>query len=333
MLQALSTAVSGWPTGLAEFFLSLGWSQNLNHVRLDRALTPDLRNPSQLALIGQAADPFAHSADFKPAEAFNSPPVPRISLGLGSAQWGTPGRYQVNKLGLFVRRLKTFPIRGAMPAAVAPGGAVPAKTSCFTFNPLFRNVPLFHQDGSAAVTRTVFAAAPWAYFGEESDVGVRQFGVMLAVPAAPSVRVSSSGVPFSFGSASDVSLAEMRLVEPRPFQLGSAHFLINAVWQSGELAVIDPATRNIKSRLPSIEDAAKFYNQRAGVPVDKFIATSKSFSADLKVRTDQDLIMGYKIDRTPTIVVNGKYRLHVESAGGNDQLIDLVKYLVAKETK
>ena len=109
--------------------------------------------------------------------------------------------------------------------------------------------------------------------------------------------------------------------------------MFDAVWKGGDLSITDPATRGLKSRMPTIEDAAKFYNQHAGVPVDKFIATSKSFSADLKVRTDQDLIMGYKIDRTPTIIVNGKYRLHVESAGGNDQLIDLVKYLVAKETK
>jgi hypothetical protein len=232
MLQALSTAVSGWPAGLAEFFLSLGWSQNLNHVRLDRALTPDLRDPSQLDLIGQADDPFAHAADFKPAQAVNSPPVPRGSLGLGVVEWGTPGRYQVNKLGVFVRRLKTFPVRGVMPAAAAPGGEAPAKTSCFTFNPLFRNVQLFAED-SSAITRAAFAAAPWAYFGEESDIAVRQFGVMLATPTAPSVRATSSDVPFSFGSTSDVSLAEMRLVEPRPFQLGSAHFLITAVWQSG----------------------------------------------------------------------------------------------------
>jgi thiol:disulfide interchange protein DsbA len=45
------------------------------------------------------------------------------------------------------------------------------------------------------------------------------------------------------------------------------------------------------------------------------------------------LIRLYHIDRTPTIVVNGKYRLQVESAGGTDQLIELVKYLVAKETR
>ncbi|HSZ10180.1 MAG TPA: thiol:disulfide interchange protein DsbA/DsbL [Steroidobacteraceae bacterium] len=109
--------------------------------------------------------------------------------------------------------------------------------------------------------------------------------------------------------------------------------MFDAVWKGGDLSITDPSTRGLKSRMPSIEDAAKFYNQRAGVPVDKFLAASKSFSADLKVRTDQDLIVAYKVDRTPTIIVNGKYRLHVESAGGPDQLIDLVKYLVAKETK
>jgi protein dithiol oxidoreductase (disulfide-forming) len=109
--------------------------------------------------------------------------------------------------------------------------------------------------------------------------------------------------------------------------------MFDAVWKGGDLSITDPATRGLKSRMPTIEDAAKFYNQHAGVPVDKFIAASKSFSADLKVRTDEDLIMAYKIDRTPTIIVNGKYRLHVESAGGDQQLIDLVKYLVAKETK
>jgi len=42
--------------------------------------------------------------------------------------------------------------------------------------------------------------------------------------------------------------------------------------------------------------------------------------------------MAYKVDRTPTIIVNGKYRLQVESAGGTDQLVELVKFLVAKES-
>ena len=109
--------------------------------------------------------------------------------------------------------------------------------------------------------------------------------------------------------------------------------MFNAVWQSGELAVIDPATRGIKSRLPTIEDAAKFYQAKAGVPVDKFLETAKGFTVDNKVRAAEDLVQRYRVDRTPTIVVNGKYRLHTESAGGNDQLVELVKWLVAKESK
>jgi thiol:disulfide interchange protein DsbA len=109
--------------------------------------------------------------------------------------------------------------------------------------------------------------------------------------------------------------------------------MFNAVWQSGELAVIDPATHGLKSRLPTIEDAAKFYKDHAGVPVDKFLATSKSFSVDNKVRAAEDAIQRYRVDRTPTIIVNGKYRLFAESAGGNDQVVELVKWLVAKESK
>jgi protein dithiol oxidoreductase (disulfide-forming) len=109
--------------------------------------------------------------------------------------------------------------------------------------------------------------------------------------------------------------------------------MFTAVWQSNELAVVDAATHGLKSPLPTIQDAAKFYKTQAGVPVDKFIETSKSFAADVKVRAAEGLVQAYRVDRTPTIVVNGKYRLHAESAGGADQVIELVKYLVAKESK
>jgi thiol:disulfide interchange protein DsbA len=109
--------------------------------------------------------------------------------------------------------------------------------------------------------------------------------------------------------------------------------MFDAVWKGGDLGIIDPSTKGLRSHMPTIEDAAKFYSQHAGVSVEKFVAASKSFSVDLKVRTAQDLVMAYRVDRTPTIIVNGKYRVFVESAGGTDQLIDLVKYLVAKESK
>jgi thiol:disulfide interchange protein DsbA len=142
-------------------------------------------------------------------------------------------------------------------------------------------------------------------------------------------------LPAAFNTAEDWPMFQLAYVTAQILGVDQQTHdaMFDAVWKGGDLSITDSATRALKSRMPSIEDAAKFYSQHAGVPAEKFIATSKSFSADLKVRTDQDLIMGYKVDRTPTVIVNGKYRLHVESAGGTDQLIDLVKYLVAKETK
>jgi hypothetical protein len=41
----------------------------------------------------------------------------------------------------------------------------------------------------------------------------------------------------------------------------------------------------------------------------------------------------YRVDRTPTIVVNNKYRTDVPMAGGYGQLIELVNWLVAREAK
>ena len=141
-------------------------------------------------------------------------------------------------------------------------------------------------------------------------------------------------LPAAFNTAEDWPMFQLAYVTAQILGVDQQTHdaMFDAVWKGGDLSITD-SSRGLKSRMPTIEDAAKFYNQHAGVAVDKFIATSKSFSADLKVRTAQDLLVAYKVDRTPTIIVNGKYRLHVESAGGTDQLIDLVKYLVAKETK
>ena len=40
---------------------------------------------------------------------------------------------------------------------------------------------------------------------------------------------------------------------------------VRSVWRGGELAISDPTTRRLKSPLPSIEDAGKFYARVAGV--------------------------------------------------------------------
>ncbi len=142
-------------------------------------------------------------------------------------------------------------------------------------------------------------------------------------------------LPASFNTAEDWPMFQLAFLTAQVLgiEAQSHDAMFDAVWKGGDLSVVDPATHQIKSHVPTIEDAAKFYNKQTGTPVDKFLEASKSFAVDVKLRSTEDLLKAYKVDRTPTIVVNGKYRLHVESAGGIDQLIELVNYLVAKESK
>jgi thiol:disulfide interchange protein DsbA len=108
--------------------------------------------------------------------------------------------------------------------------------------------------------------------------------------------------------------------------------MFDAVWKSGELAVFDPATQHARHPAPSITDAAQFYAKAAGVQPEAFLATAGSFAVDTKVREADERIRDYGIGETPSIVVNGKYRLNPVSAGGYEQTIELVKWLVAQDS-
>jgi len=85
--------------------------------------------------------------------------------------------------------------------------------------------------------------------------------------------------------------------------------------------------------MPTIEDAARFYQKQAGVPAAKFLDTAKSFGVDTQVRHDEDLMKAYAIDSTPTVIVNGKYRVTPQLAGGAQPMVDVVIFLVRKESQ
>jgi protein dithiol oxidoreductase (disulfide-forming) len=109
--------------------------------------------------------------------------------------------------------------------------------------------------------------------------------------------------------------------------------MFDAVWKTGELAISDLTTGRVKNPLPTIEDAARFYRRRAGVKVEDFLSAATSFSVDVKIKAADDFIRAYGVYSTPTIVVNRRYRLDAQSAGGYDQLIELVTWLVTKDKK
>lgn len=108
--------------------------------------------------------------------------------------------------------------------------------------------------------------------------------------------------------------------------------MFDAIWKTGELAIFDESGRRLKNPPPSMDDVAKFYERTTGVKADRFLATSKSFSVDARVRSADQQIVAMAVPGTPCIVVNGKYRVEMQSLGAVDELIQLVNFLVAKES-
>lgn len=109
--------------------------------------------------------------------------------------------------------------------------------------------------------------------------------------------------------------------------------VFKAIWgPNGPLATYDPATQRPKAEanLPKIEDVAKFYAQLGAKPAD-FIATANSFTINLEMKRADQQIMAWGTDSTPSLVIDGKWRLTPVSAGGAQQAVDLTLYLVNKE--
>lgn len=94
-------------------------------------------------------------------------------------------------------------------------------------------------------------------------------------------------------------------------------------------ALFDALHRDRKP-LYDLKALAGFYSQ-FGVDPEEFLSTAQSFLVQNQMKRANDWVMGIGVRATPTIVVNGKYMATAESAGGVEQLLKLVDWLVAKE--
>lgn len=104
--------------------------------------------------------------------------------------------------------------------------------------------------------------------------------------------------------------------------------MFNAVWgPKGALAARDEAGKPLHHTL---EEVAQFYSAY-GVKAEDFVATANSFSISTKMKRADAYVKASGTDSTPTLVVNGKYRLTGQSAGSLDKLMAIVQYLVQKE--
>jgi protein dithiol oxidoreductase (disulfide-forming) len=79
----------------------------------------------------------------------------------------------------------------------------------------------------------------------------------------------------------------------------------------------------------SLEDIAAFYTDY-GVSQEQFLATMSSFPVEAKLAHARDTVQAYGVEGTPTMIVNGKYRVPVGEQGFG-HMLRVVDHLVQRE--
>src|SRR5215211_3663869 len=121
LLELLAHDVAGWPARAVEFYTLLGLAQTINHLRLERGQTVDLRRADVLDRLDGPFDELAHTVD-----------VRRIS------SHRTRGYHNIPTIGLFVWRLRSYSISQAPAYCREEDG-----DHCYTFSVLGNDSRLY----------------------------------------------------------------------------------------------------------------------------------------------------------------------------------------------
>jgi len=94
--------------------------------------------------------------------------------------------------------------------------------------------------------------------------------------------------------------------------------MMNAIWKEGR-------------QMRSIEDLADFYSEH-GADREKFMALDQGFMLSMRQKQNNDKLAVYSPRQTPTIIVNGKYKVQTgQNVPSYQAMLSVVDYLVQKE--
>lgn len=120
LLELLARDVAGWPSRAVEFYKLISGSQHLNHRRPARARVLDLRDGDALDLLEGGFDSAAHTTNIRRLNSHRR-----------------TGRHAITNAGLFVWRLKSYPVTHAQ------AFCIDRVRHHYTFSILGNDTPLF----------------------------------------------------------------------------------------------------------------------------------------------------------------------------------------------
>jgi hypothetical protein len=165
LLEELARDAAGWPARAVEFFRLLCFTQSLNHLLLERGRTVDLRWMDAFDLLDGPFDTLAHTVDVRSV-----------------ASHRTVGRYNLPNVGVFVWRLREYPVTKSQAANRENEGLPHAYTFSFLGNdaPLYARTqpetdPTHIADESnlpVPIRRRAFEKHKELYYGENKSLHI-----------------------------------------------------------------------------------------------------------------------------------------------------------------
>jgi protein dithiol oxidoreductase (disulfide-forming) len=115
--------------------------------------------------------------------------------------------------------------------------------------------------------------------------------------------------------------------------IGEAHHqqMFSAVWEAGEVLLLDKSTNRVRKPLPTLQEAARFYARVAKVKEADFMKTASSPGVDALVKRADQLVAAWRIGGTPSFVVNGRYLINNEVVSGWSDMQSVIVFLVGQE--
>lgn len=104
--------------------------------------------------------------------------------------------------------------------------------------------------------------------------------------------------------------------------------VLDIVDQSHEAVFV--ALHDEHKRLQSMDDMAEFHAQ-FGVDADEFKSTASSFPVESRMRMGKAAVGKWQIRATPTLVINGKYRVSPRRGGTYDEMLQVADMLIERE--
>lgn len=188
LLEELARASAGWPAHAVELYRLLSYTQPLNHQRLERGRTAQVRDGGAMALIDGPFDRTAHTADLRRATSSHG-----------------RGRYGIPSVGVFAWRTRAWPVTYG--TAYLQEGIVDrdprnrrsSERGCFHCNVLGVDTPLFVRPAAepnafnisaphhvpGRLTRRLLSDELERYYGPDKSVCIWLVGAVDGAPAEP----------------------------------------------------------------------------------------------------------------------------------------------------